>query len=603
MVDIIYRDNEIIVCIKPAGALSTDEEGGMPQLIRKELGDEDASVHTVHRLDRAVSGLMVFALSSESAAKLGKQIADRSFSKEYLAVVHGCPEESSGRFDDLLFRDSSKNMSYVVKRMRKGVKDASLEYSLLGSCEGLSLVKIRLLTGRTHQIRVQFSSRQMPLYADKKYGAASDPGEIALWSHSLAFSHPATGEKMEFSALPGKEKPWSLFPEYAGEREMKSVRTEHCPHWKECGACSHINEAYEASLEVRQARLEALLGDFCSVSPIIPMEDPYHYRGKVVTSLGTDKKGRTLSGLYEAESHRIVNVDSCPLEDRGCRELINYVLSMLPRYKLLPYDERSGKGFLRHIMARRSASTGQMMLILVAAEESFKAQKPFVKELREKFPDLASIYLNVNSRFTPVVLGKNYRLLSGREYIEDELLGFTFRLSPGAFYQVNTRQTEILYKTAIELADLKGEEKILDAYCGTGTIGICASKQAESVLGVELNGAAVKDAIANARANGVKNCFFKEADAGEFMKLCASKKEKLDLVFMDPPRSGSDSSFLQSLLKLSPEKIVYVSCCPETLARDLEILSKKYRVKKIQPVDMFPFTEHVESVALLRRQV
>lgn len=209
--EFVYLDNSIAVCVKPAGILSTDEPGGMPFLVRAALGDENADVRTVHRLDRVVSGLMVFARSQEIAAELSRQITDRTFDKDYLAVVHGCPDKDEGRYDDLLFRETSENKTYVVRRMRKGVREASLEYMVLGKTEHFSLVKIHLLTGRTHQIRAQFSSRQMPLVGDRKYSTNDDGCNIALWSHHLNFNHPETGRNMDFILNPPEIFPWTLF--------------------------------------------------------------------------------------------------------------------------------------------------------------------------------------------------------------------------------------------------------------------------------------------------------------------------------------------------------------------------------------------------------
>lgn len=210
MIKILYENDDYVVCVKPSGALSTDEEGGMPELIKDSLGIKDSQIYTVHRLDRIVSGVMVYAKSKESAARFGRMITDRILKKEYLGIIHGCPESESGRYDDLLFRDKEKNMSYVVKRMRKGVRDAALEYEVLAEKEGFSLVKIRLLTGRTHQIRAQFSSRGMPLAGDKKYGAGEDSCRIALWSYSLEF------DGIKYSLLPPSSFPWTLFEGYHG---------------------------------------------------------------------------------------------------------------------------------------------------------------------------------------------------------------------------------------------------------------------------------------------------------------------------------------------------------------------------------------------------
>ena len=242
------------------------------------------------------------------------------------------------------------------------------------------------------------------------------------------------------------------------------------------------------------------------------------------------------------------------------------------------------------------------MVVLVAASPIFPTQKPFVKKLLELHPEITTVILNVNDRFTPVVLGEREKVLYGSGTIEDTLCGHRFRISPRSFYQVNPVQTEVLYGKAMEFAALTGTETVLDAYCGVGTIGITASVGAKQVIGVELNRDAVKDAIANARLNGLKNCWFTAGDAGEYMQGMAREGIRPDVVFLDPPRAGSSEAFLRALLKTAPARVVYVSCDPETLARDLDVLTAGgYRVQRIQPVDMFPFTEHVESVVKLTR--
>ena len=610
---IIYNDNCIIVCIKPAGAVSTDEPGGMPELIRNELDDPRADVRCVHRLDRAVSGLMVFARSSDSAAELSRQISGRSFDKEYLAVVKGCPVPSEGRMDDLLFRNSSENKTYVVSRMRKGVREASLEYKVLGSKEGMSLVRIKLLTGRTHQIRAQFSSRGMPLAGDRKYGSADTQCGIALWSCELSFTHPLTGKQLEFSAMPPKEYPWSLFefceeraPEEAELPERRAFREENshvpCPNAKKCGGCQMQNLQYGRQLAVKQKKMKELLGRFGTVLPIIGMNDPYHYRCKVAAAFGLDAKGKIISGVYQPASHRIVPVDSCMIEDKAADAIIVTIRSMLRDFKIPVYSELRDSGWLRHVLVRRGHATGEVMVVMVVTDPIFKLQKPFLKELLQRHPEITTVVLNINDRFTPVILGQRDKVIYGPGYIEDVLCGFRFRISPKSFYQVNPVQTEILYSTAIEFAGLTGKETVLDAYCGTGTIGICASRQAKSVTGVELNHDAVKDAIVNAKINSTGNCCFTCGDAGQFMDAAAKEGESFDVVFMDPPRSGSDERFCSSLVRMRPKKIVYISCGPESLAADLERLTAGgYIVQKIQPVDMFPFTEHIETVVLLSK--
>ena len=269
------------------------------------------------------------------------------------------------------------------------------------------------------------------------------------------------------------------------------------------------------------------------------------------------------------------------------------------------YNEDTGKGFLRHILVKRGFATNQIMLVLVTGTPVFPSKNNFVKAILKQFPEITTIVQNINPYRTNLVLGDNQKVLYGKGYIEDILCGCRFRISPKSFYQINPVQTEVLYGKAIEFANLKGNETVLDTYCGIGTIGIIAAKNgAGNVIGAELNGDAVRDAIVNARANNLKNIRFYKADAGEFMREAADEDEKPDVVFMDPPRAGSDRKFLDSLIKMSPKKVVYVSCNPETLARDLAYLTQNspYKAQKIQPVDMFPHTAHIETVVKLVRK-
>ena len=607
--EIIYQDKQIIVCIKPAGIVSTDEPGGMPSLLRQELGNPEADIRTVHRLDQVVGGLMVFARSQDVAAKLSAQITDRTFDKDYMAVVHGCPAPEEGRFDDLLFREASENRTYVVKRMRKGVREASLEYSTAGKKDSLSLVRIHLLTGRTHQIRAQFSSRQMPLVGDRKYGAAGDGCGIALWSYHLKFVHPSTGKIMEFTHEPPEIYPWTVFSGKTADGKRDTVSNTdsgsavpylHCPLAKKCGGCQMQNLPYEQQLKTKQKHVGELLGTYGKIEPILGMEDPYHYRNKCHAAFGLDAKGKIISGIYQSSEHRIVPVDSCLIEDEKADEIICDIRKMMRDFKITAYDERRDTGFLRHVLVKRSYKTGETMVVLVATSPIFKLQKPFLKALLEKHPEITTVILNINTAYTPVVLGQQEKVLYGPGYIVDELCGLKFRISAKSFYQINSRQTEILYQTAIRFAGLHADETVLDAYCGTGTIGLTAASGCKNVAGVEINKDAVKDAIKNAKENGITNAWFTCADAGEFMLRMAEEKQSCDVVFMDPPRAGSDERFLSSLIKMAPKRVVYISCNPETLARDMKKLTAGgYKVKKIQPVDMFPHTEHVESVVLL----
>ena len=382
----------------------------------------------------------------------------------------------------------------------------------------------------------------------------------------------------------------------------QNIKNGSCPVYKKCGGCQLQNLNYKEQLRFKQNKVVKLLKSFGRVEPIIGMDNPYHYRNKVQAAFFTDRNGKIKSGVYQSGTHRIVSVDDCQIEDMLADEIIVAIRKMLPSFRLTTYNEDTRKGFLRHVLVKRGFSTNQVMVVLVTGTPIFPSKNNFVKALREKFPQITTVVQNINPFKTNLVLGERQTVLYGKGYIEDELCTCRFRISPKSFYQINPIQTEVLYGKAIEFAGLKGDETVLDTYCGVGTIGIIAAKHgAGKVIGVELNGDAVKDAVQNAKANRLNNIRFFKGDAGEFMESVAEENTKPDIVMMDPPRAGSSEQFLSSLIKMSPKTVVYVSCNPETLARDLEHLRKNsdYETKRIQPVDMFPHTQHVEVVCKL----
>ena len=373
-----------------------------------------------------------------------------------------------------------------------------------------------------------------------------------------------------------------------------------CPYAKKCGGCQYQGMDYAAQLKKKQKEMNKLLKDFGKPEPIIGMKDPLHYRNKVHAVFGRTRKGEIVSGTYEAGTHKIVNIDECMIEDEISQSIIRTIRGLLKSFKIRTYDEDTGYGLLRHVLVRRGFATGQVMAVLVLSSPILPSKNNFVKALRKEHPEITTVVLNVNDKKTSMVLGERDIVLYGKGYIEDILCGCTFRISPQSFYQVNPVQTERLYQTAMDYAELTGKERVIDAYCGIGTIGMVAAKKVREVIGVELNRNAVKDARINAKLNQIKNIAFYEGDAGRFMVSMAEEGEKADVVFMDPPRSGSDEAFLSSVIRLAPKRIVYVSCGPDTLARDLKYLARNgYQVRKMQPVDMFGFTEHCEMVVQL----
>ena len=381
----------------------------------------------------------------------------------------------------------------------------------------------------------------------------------------------------------------------------------NCPYDKKCGGCNLLAHDYAEQLKLKKGRLAKLLSPYGKLDEVIGMDDPLHYRNKVHAVFTTDKKGNIISGVYEEGTHKVVAVDNCLIENEKADAIIATIRKLLPSFKLKVYDEDRRTGLFRHVLIRTAHSTGQIMVVLVLSSTMFPSKNNFVKALLKEHPEITTIVMNINDKKTSMVLGDREQTIYGKGYIEDVLCGNTFRISPKSFYQVNSVQTEILYNKAIEFAGLKGNETVIDAYCGIGTIGITvASYMAKggSVIGVELNPDAVRDAIANAKRNNVDSIRFYCDDAGRFMTKMAAKGQHADVVFMDPPRSGSDEAFLSCVAKLAPSRIVYISCGPDTLARDLGVLKKKgYKVEKMIGVDLFPMTEHVETVVLLSKGV
>ena len=387
-------------------------------------------------------------------------------------------------------------------------------------------------------------------------------------------------------------------------REKKAAsHTPQCSVSRKCGGCKGFGLSYNQQLQKKAKVLEEQCGQFGKFEPIAGMKNPYHYRNKVHAVFGEDRRHNIISGIYEEGTHRIVPVDSCLLEDQKADEIIVSLRNLLKSFKIRPYNEDTGYGLFRHVLIRTGHATGEIMVVLVLVSPILPSKNNFVKALLKQHPEITTIVLNVNSKDTSMILGERETVLYGKGYIEDILLGKTFRISSRSFYQVNPVQTEKLYQKAVEYAALSGRETVLDAYCGTGTISLIASGSAKEVIGVELNSAAVKDARINAKQNHVSNIMFYEKDAGEFIEQMAEQQAAVDVVFMDPPRAGSTEVFMDSLVMLKPKRIVYVSCNPETLARDLRYLKRKgYRMVKGAGVDMFPWTSSIEAVVLLTPQ-
>ncbi len=377
----------------------------------------------------------------------------------------------------------------------------------------------------------------------------------------------------------------------------------NCKIFKQCGSCDYLHLAYEEQLKkkreycvqlVKKAKLSQV-----KVADTIGAKGPYHYRNKVIVGFNQ----RNEAGFYEENSHKIIPYTTCLLHDEESDAIIQKIASLLRKYKIQIYNEDRRKGFLRHVLIRRGIKTNQTMVVLVTTSSVFPGSKNFVKELTSQFKSIKTIVMNINTRKTSIVLGNDEKVLFGKGYIEDELCGLKFKVSPKSFYQINRDQCEVLYNKALSLLDLKGSETVIDTYCGIGTIGMVASKKAKQVIGVELNKDAVKDAIYNAKMNNIKNIRFINEDATAFMVELAREKVEIDAVIMDPPRSGTTPDFINAVKALKPKQVVYISCDPSTQVRDLVMFKEAgYAFDTMIPVDMFPMTEHVESIALLCRK-
>lgn len=378
-----------------------------------------------------------------------------------------------------------------------------------------------------------------------------------------------------------------------------------------------LSVPYDQQLRSKQAEMEALFadlldGDAC-IRPIVGMRDPRHYRNKVVSPYVSayDKKARrrrVLCGMYERGTHRVIDSRECLIENQEAKRIILAIRDLMPKFGIAPYDEDADTGFLRHVQVRVGHASGEVMVTLVTREDAFPASKAFVRALIKMHPSITTVVQNVNTRQTNVIMGDKERTLYGPGFILDSLCGLSFRISSKSFYQVNVEQTEALYTRAVEMARLTGVETVMDAYCGTGTIGLVAARGvsggpgAARVIGVEERPDAVADARNNARHNGVAAAEFVADDAGAFMRTLAARGEELDVLLMDPPRSGSTPDFLKAACTLAPHRIVYISCNPKTQARDAEYLvAHGYRIDEMQPVDMFPHTPHTENILSFER--
>ena len=396
---------------------------------------------------------------------------------------------------------------------------------------------------------------------------------------------------------------------YFGKVKKLYKLSEHriqpkCKICTSCGGCQYQQIDYQTQLQYKTKRVEEALkrigGINTPVLPCIGMDNPYYYRNKIQMPFGKDRKGNVVYGFYRENSHEIIPVKECMIEDKRAASILWDIKELVKEMKIPIYNEDNGKGILRYVLIRTSYHFSELMVVLVTSMMNFPGQRNFVDALIKKHPEITTIVENVNKRHTNVILGQEEKVLYGPGFIKDKILDLTFEISPSSFFQINPVQVEKLYQNALNLIDFKNKPVVLDAYAGVGTIGLIAARNAKQVISVEINKDASRNAKENAKRNNVNNIEFYCDDASKFI---ANLDTPLDIVIMDPPRKGSDEVFLSTLINNKVKQIIYVSCNPETLARDLKYLSSSYQVKYVQPVDMFPMTAHVETVVLLQLKV
>lgn len=389
------------------------------------------------------------------------------------------------------------------------------------------------------------------------------------------------------------------------ESSPDRVHAVDCTTYKCCGGCNLRHMQYAKTLELKRNIVQNLvnknLQTNIQVQNTIGMENPFHYRNKAQYPVGINKEGKAIIGVFANRSHEVIETNHCQIQNEEAETIAKYICEFAEQHKISVYNEETQKGLLRHIVVKTGFQTKEIMCIIVINGKKINQEKLLVQELTSKFPNIKTIVKNVNVKNTNVILGKENITIYGEGYITDKLGEYTFKISPLSFYQINPIQTEKLYQLALEKAELTGNEILLDLYCGIGTIGIFMSKQAKKVYGIEIVEEAIQDAKENCKLNGITNAEYYVGDTEKLLtNLIETKNIIPDVVVVDPPRKGLDKTTICNLKEIKPKKIIYISCNPATLVRDLSYLEETYDIKEIQPVDMFPYTSHVECVSALK---
>lgn len=379
---------------------------------------------------------------------------------------------------------------------------------------------------------------------------------------------------------------------------------EDCTTYKRCGGCDLRHIEYKETLKMKQNAVQSLvnktLKNNIQVQETLGMENPLYYRNKAQYPVGIDKNGNATIGVFANRTHEIIPIETCLIQNKTSQELAKFIINFINENKISTYNEHKQKGLIRHIVTKVGIRTGEVMCILVINGKNIPKEKELVHTIINNFPQVKTIVKNINMKNTNVILGNENINLYGDGYITDVLGEYTFKISPHSFYQVNPIQAEKLYKIGVEAANITNNDIVFDLYCGIGTISLFMAQYAKKVYGIEIVEEAIKDAKENAKLNNIKNAEFIAGDVEKILdKLINKDKIIPDIVMIDPPRKGMDAQSVENILKIEPKKLVYISCNPATLIRDLQKLEEKYEIKMIKPVDMFPFSKHIECIAVL----
>lgn len=431
-------------------------------------------------------------------------------------------------------------------------------------------------------------------------------GIAKIDGYTIFIPNAIKGEKVKILIL--KVTKSHAFAKLTNIIEVSKDRVEEeCTTYKRCGGCNLRHIKYEKALELKKEIVQNLvnknLRKRLQVENTVGMEKPIFYRNKAQYPVGKDKNGKAIVGVFANRTHEIIEFKECQIQTKISQQIAKFIVEFINKNNISVYDEKTGKGLFRHIIVKYGMKTDEVMCVLVCTHKDLPKEEELKKKLLEEFPNIKTIVKNINKKNTNVILGNENIVIYGNGYIKDKLGEYTFNISSMSFYQINPVQTEKLYNIAIEGANLSKEDIAFDLYCGIGTIGIFVAKHVKKVYGIEIVEQAIQDAKENAKMNGIDNIEFIAGAVEETLgELIYNKKIVPNVVFVDPPRRGLDTNTIENLLKIEPEKIIYISCNPATLIRDLSKLEEKYDIKKIIPVDLFPFTSHIENVTILMKK-